>query len=132
MDLPEVKNQLQPAHSSETMKAIVAGSKGREQMPSVLLGASGLRFGEALGLEIDKHSSDDRSILSVRQKVCNGRVQLFLKTENGFRDIDLHPNVATFLKRLIGSALPAFLFNSKNGLPLLQSNGLRLSLHISA
>jgi integrase len=129
MDLPEVKNQRQPTHSGETMTAIVAGSKGREQMLYVLLGATGLRFGEALGLEIDKHISDDCSTLLIRQKVWNGRVQLFLKTENGIRDIDLHPDVAAMLKRFIGNRTSSFLFSSKTGLPLLQSNVLRLSLH---
>jgi site-specific recombinase XerD len=129
MDLPEVRNQRQPSHSGEMMTEIAAGSKGREQMLFVLLGASGLRFGEALGLEIDKHVSDDCSTLLIRQKVWNGRVQLFLKTENGVRDIDLHPDVAAILKRFIGSRSSGFLFCSKNGLPLLQSNVLRLFLH---
>lgn len=129
MDLPEVKNQRQPSHSGDTMTAIAAGSKGREQMLFVLLSASGLRFGEALGLEIDKHVSDDCSTLLIRQKVWNGRVQRFLKTENGIRDIDLHPEVAAMLNRFIGNRTSGFLFCSNNGLPLLQSNVLRLSLH---
>lgn len=68
MDLPEVKNQRQPSHSGDTMTAIAAGSKRREQMLYVLLGASGMRFGEALGLEIDKHISEDCSTLLIRQK----------------------------------------------------------------
>jgi hypothetical protein len=129
MDLPEVKNQRQPSHSGDTMTAIAAGSKGREQTLYVLLGASGMRFGEALGLEIGKHISDDCLTLLIRQKVWNGRVQPFLKTENGVRDIDLHPDVAAILKRFIGNRVSGFLFCSKNGLPLLQSNVLRLSLH---
>lgn len=113
------------------MTAIAAGSKGREQMLYVLLGASGLRFGEALGLEIDKHVSDDCSTLLIRQKVWNGRVQPFLKTDNGIRDIDLHPDVAAVLKRFVGDRTSGFLFSSRNALPLLQSNVLRLSLHPS-
>ena len=58
-----------------------------------------------------------------------GRVQPCLKTENGLRDIDLHPDVAEMLKKFIGNRTSGFLFCSKNGLPLLQSNVLRLSLH---
>ncbi len=81
IDLPEVKEQRQPVHSSETMKAIAAGSEGREQMLYVLLGATGIRFGEAFGLEIDKHISNDFSTLYIRQKVWSGHVQPFLKTE---------------------------------------------------
>jgi hypothetical protein len=129
MDLPVVRNQRQPAHSSETMTAIAAGSKGRPQILYVLLGATAMRFGEALGIEIDKHITHDCSTLHIRQKVWNGRVQPFLKTENGSREIDLHPGVAAMLKRYIGNRISGFLFCSKNGLPLLQSNVLRLSLH---
>jgi hypothetical protein len=129
MDLPEVKNQRQPAHSSETMTAIVAGSEGREQMLYILLGATAGRFGEVLGLQIGKHISADCSTLYIRQKVWNGRVQPYLKTENGIRDIDLHPDVAAMLKTFLGNRTSGFLFCSKNGLPLLQSNILRLSLH---
>jgi integrase len=51
------------------------------------------------------------------------------KNENGVRDIDLHPDVAAMLKRFIASRSSGFLFCAKNGLPLLQSNVLRLSLH---
>jgi hypothetical protein len=129
MDLPEIKNQRQPAHSSETMTAIAASSDGREQMLYVFLGSTAARFGEALGVEVDKHISDDFLTVSIRQKVRNGRVEPFLKTENGLRDIDLHPEVAAMLKRFVGNRTSGFLFCSKNGLPLLQSNVLRLSLH---
>ena len=95
----------------------------------VLLGATGMRIGEALGIEIDKHISDDFSTLLIRQKVWNGRIQPFLKTENGVRDIDLHPSIAAMLKKFVGDRTSGFLFCSKNGNPLLQSNVLRLSLH---
>src|SRR5229473_2510821 len=42
IDLPEIKDQRQPVHSSETMKAIAAGSEGRELTLYVLLGATGI------------------------------------------------------------------------------------------
>jgi len=129
IDLPEVKDQWQPVHSSETRKAIAAGSAGREQLRYVLLGATGLRFGEAFGLEIDKHISDDFSTLHIRQKVGSGHVQPFLKTGNGVRDVDLHPSIAAMLKKVIGNRTSGFLFRSKKGFPLLQSNILRHSLH---
>ena len=129
MDLPEVRNQRQPSHSSEALTAIVSASTGREQMLYVLLGATGMRFGEALGLEIDKHISDDGSTLFIRQKVWNGRIQPFLKTESGLRDVDLHPDIAAILKGFIGIRTSGLLLSSKNALPLLQSNVLRLSLH---
>ncbi len=95
----------------------------------VLLGATGLRFGEAFGLEINKHFSDDFSTLYIRQKVWSGHVQSFLKTDSGVRDVDLHPSIAAMLKRFIGNRTSGYLFHAKSGFPLLQSNVLRLSLH---
>jgi integrase len=77
----------------------------------------------------EAQQTNDCSALYIRQKVWNGRVQPYLKTENGIRDIDLHPDVAAMLKRFIGNRISGFLFCSKNGLPLLQSNILKLSLH---
>jgi integrase len=129
IDLPEVKDQRQPTFTSEAMKTITARSEERERMLYVLLGAAGMRIGEALGIEIDKHFSDDFSTLLIRQKVWNGRVQSFLKTENGIRDIDLHPSIAKILKKFVGNRNSGFLFCSKSENPLLQSNILRLSLH---
>src|SRR5690242_78971 len=72
------------------------------QMLYPLLGASGLRTGEALYLEIDKHISKDFSTLYMRQKVSNGRIEPFLKTDNGTRDMDLPSTVAALLKNFIG------------------------------
>src|SRR6202035_163702 len=94
IDMPEVKNQRQPTYTSEAMTAIAAGSKGREQMLYILLGATGMRIGEALGIEIDKHISDNFSTVQIRQKAWNGYIQQFLKSDNGIRDIDLHPSIA--------------------------------------
>jgi integrase len=129
IDLPEVKNQRQPSYTSEVMNRIAAGSRGRERMLYLLLGATGMRIGEALGMEINKHISDDFSTLHIRQKVWNGCVQSFLKTDTGVRDIDLHPSIAAILWKFIGGRTSGFLFCSKKGNPLLQSNVLRLSLH---
>ena len=129
IDLPEVRNQRQPTFTSAVMEAIAGGSKGREQMLFVLLGATGMRIGEALGLEIEKHVSSDFSTLHIRQKVWRGQIQPFLKSENGIRDIDLPTSITAVLKEFVGNRTSGLLFCSKNGLPLLQSNLLRLSLH---
>ncbi|MFZ0413274.1 MAG: site-specific integrase [Candidatus Acidiferrales bacterium] len=129
IDLPEVKNQRQPTFTSAVMEAIAGGSRGRQQMLFVLLGATGMRIGEALGLEIEKHVSSDFSTLHIRQKVWRGQIQPFLKSENGIRDIDLPTSIVAVLKEFVGDRTSGLLFCSKNGLPLLQSNLLRLSLH---
>ncbi len=130
MDLPEVKNQRQPVSFQRNDDRNCSWLEGREQMlfrPSWCI-----RICDSVkhsGLRSINTSRTTVSTLLIRQKVWNGRVQPFLKTENGVRDIDLHPDVAAMLKRFVGNRTSGFLFSSKNGLPLLQSNVLRLSLH---
>ena len=81
----------------------------------ILCGAAGLRIGEALGIEIDKHISPDFLTISVKQKVHHGRVEQRLKTANGVRQVDLHPAIAALLKEFVG--------DRKIGLPVLHSEG---------
>ena len=52
-------------------------------------GCGPLRAGEALGLEIDNHISEDYRTLYIRQKAKRGEIQPYLKTHNGERDIDV-------------------------------------------
>jgi hypothetical protein len=91
-----------------------------------LLGATGMRIGQALGIEINRHISGDFSTLYVRQKVWHGSVQPFLKAESGDRDIDLHSSIATMLKSFVGNRTAGFLFCSKNSRPLLLTNVITL------
>ena len=85
-------------------------SKGYKQMFCALLAGTGLRAGEAIGIEIDKHISEDFRTLYIRQKVRRTRLEPFLKTDAGRRDVGLCPKLATLLKRSSESALPAFSF----------------------
>jgi hypothetical protein len=65
----------------------------------------------------------------VRQKVRRGKVEKRLKTVNGLREIDLHPEVAAELKKLTGSRTGGFLFSTRQGKPLGQSCIVRRHLH---
>jgi integrase len=58
-----------PHFTSEVIAGILKSSKGYKQMFCALLGGTGLRAGEAIGLEIDKHISEDFRTLYIRQKV---------------------------------------------------------------
>ena|SRR2546425_1599386 len=93
-----------------------------------LLAGTGMRIGEVLGLEIDKHVSDDHTTIRVRQSVWNGKVQ-FPKTPNAIRDIDLAPSLARVLQEFIGDRKAGFLFETKAGHPISQSDILRRHLH---
>jgi integrase len=89
-----------------------------------LLAATGLRVGEALGLEI-QHFIDDT--LNIQQALWNGRV--FTPTENGIRVVDLPQDFSQKLRQFIGTRRSGFIFQTENGGSLHQSNVLRLSLH---
>jgi integrase len=131
VDMPVVEKSKQntPHFTSEVITGILGSSKGYKQMFCALLGGTGLRAGEALGLEVDKHISDDFSTLYIRQKVRRGKLESFLKTEGGRRDVDLCPALAEMLKKYVGERISGFLFNNKNGNSLSQTNLLRRGLH---
>jgi hypothetical protein len=88
-----------------------------------------LRAGEALGLEIDKHISEDFRTLYIVQKAKRGEIQPYLKTENGTREVDLCSQLAKMLRECVGDRRSGFLFHSSTGAQLLQSNTLSDSLH---
>jgi integrase len=93
-----------------------------------LLGtAAGLRMGEALGIDI-KDVSPDCVTIKLQQKAWRGQIHKRLKTENGKREIDLHPTVAAMLKDYIGDRTSGLLFCSRTGKQPLQSNILRRGL----
>jgi integrase len=91
----------------------------------ILVAAKGLRAGELLGLEI-RHF-DDRSI-KVEQSVWRSKVQV-PKTQNAYRIVDLHPDVAKLLSDFIGGRKSGYIFGTSSGKPFGQSTILRRSLH---
>lgn len=127
IDLPDVKDQKTPSFTSEELSATVASAEGQYRVLHILHGATGLRIGEALGLEI-KHLCDDCPTVKIRQSVWNGRVQ-FPKTSNSIRDVDVHPDVATTLRKFIGSRTAGFLFKTLTGRSISQSDILTHDLH---
>jgi hypothetical protein len=102
IDMPVVEEERQntPTFSSEVMTGLASWKKKRERMIFILCGAAGLRIGETLGIEIDKHISPDFLTISIRQKVHHGRVEQRLKTANGGRQVDLHPAIVCLSQRV--------------------------------
>jgi len=76
-----------------------------------------------------KYISPDCSTIKIHQKVWRGKIQKFLKTEDGKREIDLHSSVAALLREFIGDRKSGLLFCTRTGKPLSQSNVLRRWLH---
>ena len=99
IDAPLVKHQNQPSTNREGVEAILREATGQYRVLYALLAGCGpLRAGEALGLEIGKHISEDCRTLYIRQKAKRGLIQPYLKTQKGERDIDLCGSLAETLR----------------------------------
>jgi len=124
MDLPLVnlKEQRRPALKAKVVSQLVKESEGQEQALYVLLGATGMRISEALALET-KHLTNAGRTIEVRQQVDREKPQIvkYLKTDAAFRDIDLHQDVAEYLRAFV-SGKNGLLFKTRNGTPHLHNN----------
>lgn len=130
IDAPLVKHQKQPSTDRKGMESILAGAEGQYRaLYALLAGCGPLRAGEALGLEIDKHISEDCRTVYIRQKAKRGEIQPYMKTQNGERDVDLCATLATALREHIGNRTSGLLFCTSTGAQLLQANTLQDSLH---
>ena len=128
MDVPEIKCQRRPYFTAEMVSAIISYSCGRDRALYALLAGTGLRIGEALGLELGKHISPDCRTLDIRQSVWHGTTQA-PKTQNAVRKVHLCNELAKVLKTFIGNRTDGFLFRNDAGKPLSQRNVLGRSLH---
>lgn len=110
IDLPKVvrSEQHTPTFTAEEVTKICAAATGQYRALFTLLGATGLRIGEALGLEV-RHVVDDT--VRVEQSVWKGVVQT-PKTPNALREIDFAPELAKFLRSHIGGRTSGFLFHA--------------------
>jgi integrase len=127
IDLPVIENQHQPTFTPETMTAIVKNAAGQEQVLYSLLAGTGLRVGEALGLEV-KHLSADCRTLTVEQSCWAGDLQI-PKTKSAYRQIDVCTQLAALLKQFVGERHSGLVFTNLSGRPLSQTNLIRRSLH---
>ena len=140
IDAPVVNYQKQPSTDKKGMESILKKAAGRYRVLYTLLAGCGpLRAGEALGLEIDKHISEDCRTLYIRQKAKRGQIQEYTKTRSGTevhcqgeiigRDVDLCTALSAMVREYIGTRRSGLLFCTSSGKQLLQTNVLRDSLH---
>jgi integrase len=124
MDLPivEYSEQKRPSLKATTVSGLITGSTGQEQALYVLLAATGMRISEALGLEV-RHIINDGRTIKVEQQIGKDRPEIvkYLKTNAAKREIDLHPDVAEYLRQYaVGKS--GVLFHTANGTPHLYGN----------
>lgn len=118
----EKKKQRRPSFSSEIVTGLARYGVAFYRVLFILLAATGARIGEILGLEIDKHFSADFRTILIRQKVRQGKVEHYVKTDASSRDIDLHPAVSDMLKCFVGDRKSGLLFCDDKGKPLYSSD----------
>jgi integrase len=110
------RKQHRPTLLGEEVTHIVVNAKGKYRVGSALIAGCNVRISELLALRIEKHISDDRSMLYIRQqRGKKGGVKHTLKTDAAYRDIDLHPSIAKMLSDYIGDRKEGFLFQTRNG-----------------
>jgi integrase len=127
IDLPVIENQKQPTFTAETMATIAENASGQDQVLYVLLAGTGLRVGEALGLEV-KHLSADCRTITIEQSCWQGTIQI-PKTKSAYRQVDVSSNIASLVKQFIGDRKSGLIFANGTGKPLSQTNVVRRSLH---
>ena len=127
IDLPVIENQKQPTFTAETMSAIVENANGQDQVLYALLAGTGLRVGEAFGLEVRHLSSDCRTI-TVEQSCWQKSIQT-PKTKSAYSQIDVCAELARLIKQFIGDRKSGLIFANGAGGPLSQTNVIRRSLH---
>jgi integrase len=126
IDLLIIENQ-KPTFTAEAMSAIVEKAIGQDQVLYALLGGTGLRVGEAFGLEV-RHLSADCRIITVEQS-CWGKSIQTPKTKSAYRQVDVCTELAKLLKQFIGDRQSGLVFTNRAGGPLSQTNVVRRSLH---
>jgi len=108
MDLPQVTavGQEAPVATPETVQQAISRAIGPYKALYALLAGSGLRIGEALALKlgdngIDSFWDSQAGTLTIRSTAVRGKIQPATKTEAGTRQVDLHPTLNSFLRRLL-------------------------------
>jgi len=122
-DVPLIEGQHTPEFTGEEVSAVVANASGRFRMLYALLGGSGARIGEALGLRIERISKD-RTSIEIEEQVQEHRLQP-TKTRASVRVVDIHHELARMLNGFIGDRKAGFLFCTSSGRPMSDDNVYR-------
>jgi len=128
IDCPVVGEQRTPSVVAQQMSLIVERAEGQYRAMFALKAASGLRFGEILGLKIE-NVLDDCTRLCIIEKLWKSEQQDFLKSNNGKRFVEIHSSIAALLRDHIGKRKSGYVFCTDTGEPLDQSNILNRVLH---
>jgi hypothetical protein len=118
-------------------RAVKNALRFRTAGPSVLLGFGGTKLAGAKVKSSNRQNtspkpplSRDGSAVRVEQAVWGGNNKVNKpKTQNAYRVVDLHPDVASLLRQYIGNRSSGFIFQTSSGRPITQTNILRREFH---
>jgi integrase len=115
IDAPVVdaRKQRTPALNTEEVTKIVAVIEAEMRMQFILAAAMGLRASEVLGAEI-RHFDGRR--VKIGQSVWRSNAQT-RKTQNGYRIVELRPDVTTMLWDFVDGHTSAYIFGTRSGKP---------------
>jgi integrase len=123
LDLGKPQDPQQRYFTEEQLRQIIEGAEGQNRVLFALLAGTGMRIGEAAGLHVDDLDLDN-CVIYVRRSVWNGR-ELFPKTKNAVREIDIDPGLAEVLRQHIGTKRAGRVFEARNGSPISGNNVLK-------
>jgi integrase len=111
-----------PSLKASAVSELIKQSSGQEQALYVLLAANGMRVSEALALETRHFINGGRTIMVEQQVEKDApRIVQHLKTYAAKREIDLHPDIAEYLRKYMAGKT-GLLFHTANGTPHLNGN----------
>jgi integrase len=102
------------------MIQIVNAADGQWRVLFALLAGTGLRAGEAFGLEIEDLDLT-AGLIRVRRSIWNGKV-VTVKTRRAKRPINVEPTIVDMLAAHIGERTSGRVFYTRTGSPLSKSN----------
>jgi integrase len=115
--------QRRPTITQTELEEILTSVKNRYRVLFAVLGGTGLRIGEALGLKTTDFGPDCR-VLHVNRSVWGGQEQA-PKTSSAIRVIDLPQPLAWMVREFISNK-EGYLFATAKGKPLQPRNVLRV------
>ncbi|MDA4130665.1 MAG: site-specific integrase [Thaumarchaeota archaeon] len=121
IDQPVIQDQDAPVIGREALSEAISRAQGQSRTLYALLAGSGLRISEALALKVgprpgSSYWDPDQSKLVIRKALYRGKEQS-TKTAAGVREVDLAPELNTFLMQNVPQN-DTFCFSNQNGTPL--------------
>jgi integrase len=118
--LPPVPRKEQRFFTPEEMEKVIDTAEGQYKALFALQYATGMRFGEVAGLHVDDLDFDN-SLVHIRRSTFKS-IETTPKTDAGYRDVDVHPDVMAMLKKHLDGRQSGRVFESRNGTPLVVNN----------